>query len=254
MMFSKDVIVKSLAGVTLLAACIINGQAKAGMMSSSTSSQPWRYSLEVGVTPVSYLSKGNAYAFAAGSVATFSSLSFSTMFSTPWSVGGEVEYAMGEQVALFGELHYIRASGKSAVFTGSGISATQGFNNFEQIAPYIGARYYIDVDMAYLLPYVGAKLGFAYRNKTTSNLIVAGTTTSTTFYNSDTTISGGVQMGMDYVFTPDWAIGGKVELVASGAREPQTLISTTALPSVFVGNTGTVLQVPVMLYIKYFTV
>jgi hypothetical protein len=109
-------------------------------------------------------------------------------------------------------------------------------------------------------PYLGAKLGAIRREETTATESYSGATPNATplpisreitYYHGSTSFAGGIQVGVDYRSTENWGSGIKAEIVASGKRNSAVIPYNSPLSNVTVGNTGMVLQFPLMIYFKY---
>lgn len=185
---------------------------------------------------------------------------FSKLFRIPWTVGGQIGYAVSDHVRLYGEGNYAQASSKDeALITTVTTPALPVFitaHKFKLFEGYIGARYYWDrwCRVAFFL---GAKLGLIHHFNTTASLsiVTAGVTLNPApFLNHNTRISGGLDTGLDICFCGNWAFVLSAQALISGGPHSNENIAITPFGSfttVSFGNISTEARFPITVGIRY---
>lgn len=211
---------------------------------------------------------------------------FSKLFSTPWTVGGKITYAMSDNTDIFVEFNYAQSKSKdcaTATTTGCAsnnacaplvspaITLNLGVGKYKLFNAYFGARYYFDRWCDRVSFFVGEKIGLVAHKRSearqfatipfvTSGSCAAscGTTSCNDFFSRNTVVSGGVQVGLDFCFCGNWALVLTGEVVAScGPRTNGNFVLNTADAldlggsNLLFGGIGTELSFPVTLGVKY---
>lgn len=227
----------------------------------------WSVSINGGVTPMWFERRGRTQEFT--NLGSFflppvgHKLSrFNDLFDLPWNVGIELGYMLCDRVETFVDFDYTSAQGKRRTHGGSDedLFTRHRFNHYRAYDFYLGSRYYLCPVFCSFTPFFGAKVGLVARNKirtrTTREDSLLSESGSFTRFKSDTTISGGVHLGVNYDFSCNIAVTLKAEAVWTGDWRPATAyegegIVSTLAPLVFYGKTGPILSVPVTLGIRY---
>lgn len=201
---------------------------------------------------------------------------FFKLFRIPWTVGGQVGYALDDNVRLFAEFNYLQANGKgNALVTTIGtVPQTIAFaqRKYKLFDVYIGAQYYWDRWCDRTSFFVGGKVGLTHRRKTrfsstlTSAQIVPPVTLTDNvdLFHGHTVPSGGLQLGFDFCFCGCWSIQLVGELVAAcgpdsaqipfGQINNCQVIQPVPVPGInnlLIGHIGTELRFPITLGVRY---
>lgn len=187
--------------------------------------------------------------------------SFSRQFNCPWTIGAELAWNASTHVQFFTEYAYQRASGKSRSFTSlGGITLSQNLDDFSSNGLYLGARYYFSTcwDTCYgrIAPFTGFKAGVVWIDSVNYDLEIAGIDFgSDSYYRRRTTVSAGLQIGLDWNICENWSAVLTSEFVASGGlhgnRNKVVPANQTGVTNVSFGGTGTLLAFPVTLGVRY---
>lgn len=201
---------------------------------------------------------------------------FFKLFRIPWTVGGQVGYAVNENIRVFVEFNYLQAKGKgnALITTVSTTPQTIAFSmgKYELFDVYLGAQYYWNRWCDYTSFFVGAKVGLTHRKRThfsstlTSATIVPPVvlTTDTDFFHRNTIPSGGLELGLDFCMCGNWSVQLVGEVVAScGPRSARIdfgqisgcavvqAVPVAGINNFIIGHIGTELRFPITLGIRY---
>jgi len=228
----------------------------------------WSASINGGVTPMWFQRRGRTLQFDRLGGLFFEPFGhklpkFNDLFDLPWNVGIELGYMLCDRVETFVDFDYTSAKGKNRSYVGPDeIFVRHRFNHYRAYDFYLGTRYYLPTWFCSFTPFFGAKVGLVARNKIrthTTRSTVDGVEISSgsfTRFKSDTTISGGLQMGVNWDFSACASVTLKAEAVWSGDWRPSVIDESvsplsTFVPLVVYGKTGPVLSVPVTLGLRY---
>lgn len=190
---------------------------------------------------------------------------FNKLFKTPWTVGGQVGYAWSDNTRVYLEFDYSQTTGKSGVdltaiptLSGPVIFNLHKYRLFEF---YAGARYYWDRWCDRLSIFVGGKIGLVHHKATvfdfTIPVVVPGPAvfTGVNFANSNTSVSGGANIGLDFCICGNWSFVITGEIVASCGPKVNNNIVTTAtglaITNLVAGNIQSELRFPVTAAVRY---
>ncbi|HHF7374037.1 hypothetical protein [Legionella bozemanae] len=251
------------ANIFKMTSLIIPGFLAANICHSGTTGTPvlpipmWSIGIEGGVAPTNYSTRSPTYLFnqsAGFGLSSVSSTNFSDQFHTPYTIGAEIARLIAPSTSVFVEGNYFRGDSKTYYFTLRGINISHTFDYYESYGIYLGGRYISNYFSNKFLPYIGAKVGFMnYRavNASEHFLSVPIPSEIDPYYSSDTTVSGGVHIGLDYSMSETFSLGVKFEVLASGSRLSQVVQNKIPAPNVAIGNTGTLVSYPIEAILKY---
>lgn len=251
-MHKKITIALSLVGVLFLAPT-----AKAEFASNTCEG---RFSVSVlgGIAPNIYVDRENANASAANPPAfeLINIPSFGDQFNMPFILQGELGYMVRNDWEVFYDFDWSQGKGKSHSFSHeeSGtvdVSGTQKFKNFNGYGNYLGSRYYLTYGTFPIKPFAGFKIGIMTRGAVkVQQVATSGGTTFTDNYNyfkSNTTISGGLQIGLDWQLTENLSLLLKGEFIATGYRKSGIIFNHSPNPVLKAGNASAQFSFPVTL-------
>jgi hypothetical protein len=229
--------------------------------------------VQAGVAPITWRNRGAINgincSLTPSVVALFNATpNFRKFFKIPWIVGGQIGYAMSDNTRVFVEFDYSQANGKDAVALTTDFAAPAGaftftLNKYKLYEGYVGARYYWDRWCDHLSIFVGGKVGFVHHKKQNVVLAVAIPSTITAvafaaqpFNKSNTVVSGGGHIGLDYCICGNWSLVLTGEVVASCGPRGVGIIAlgTTGVGGVsnfITPSIGTELRFPVTLAVRY---
>jgi len=170
---------------------------------------------------------------------------FSRIFKTPWTVGGQVGYAWSDNTRVYLEFDYVQASGKknvteTAVTTDFG-SMVFNLHKYRLYEFYAGARYYWHRWCDRVSIFLGGKIGLAHHRKIIfdfdiiTDLPETFSFTDFTFAMSNTVVSGGGNIGLDFCICGNWSFVITAEVVASCGPHINNNIAPGD-PSLFIRN------------------
>lgn len=213
---------------------------------------------------------------------------FSGFFKTPWTVGGKVSYAMSDCTDIFVEFNYAQAKSKDCSCSSEASCASTCTTSVTPLNPigislskyklfnaYFGARYYFNrVICDRVSFFLGEKVGLVHHKSVGFNSLLlsdcggdcsdtcstasCSTSCSNNFFDRNTVVSGGFNVGADICFCGNWAFVITAEVVAScGPRSNGNIVLSTTDAAglggsnIQVGSVGTELSFPVTAGIKY---
>lgn len=194
---------------------------------------------------------------------------FSDVFKTPWTVAGQLNFNTSDRNQIFAEFSYTKAGGDSfsrtATIRDVEITNSFCFNSFGQFGAYLGHRYYIFsfCDSSANI-YFGQKVGIAHQKKVCANIVRTQPAEPVfningLIYDSQTVISGGLQLGFDYCFSNCFKLLIQAEVVGTGALD-NTISNINFVPgeqsavnasNIIVGKTGTLVIFPITIGFSY---
>jgi hypothetical protein len=243
----------------------------------------------IGVAPTLWRDRGNFSALSCNALAIpgfgldivdfFKIPKFKKFFHIPFIVGGQIGYALTNNIEIFWEANYRRASHRN--FTKSNVDIPNDTVNiiFQFDSPYrvfdtyVGARYYWDLCWCYPVAFfLGAKFGLVHHKSVCFNYLIASitcpiasglsSTQNTPFFYSNTRPASGLNFGFDWCMGCGWSVMLMGEVVAScGPKSNGNILASatgncSSLPSILpsnliVGSIGTELFFPVTIGLKY---
>lgn len=198
---------------------------------------------------------------------------FKSFFHIPWTIGGQVGYALTCNVRLYAELNYVQAKSRSnnLFFNVLDLTPTGSvapiFKKYRYYDFYMGARYYTDRRCDWVSFFVGAKLGLihhhnvAFNNSTALilNFDPVLNTTDTRFFTSGTKVSGGANIGLDFCYCGNLSFVLTAEMVANrGLNATSNLVivnedlsNSNNTTSLAIGNIRTEISFPITAGLRY---
>ena len=161
---------------------------------------------------------------------------FSSFYKVPWTIGGQVGYALSDNIRVYLEVNYLQAKAKrdaelvSAPFnlTGTVVANSLAFNvgKYRLVDAYVGARYYFDRWCDRVSFFLGFKAGLVHRRHINFNVallnptppapvVIVPETPEVNFFGRNTVPSGGLNFGLDFCFCGCWSFVLTGEIVAS---------------------------------------
>ena len=267
-MFSKEWLYQMQVFALIILSCCFVSQANAeGEYDFDLSPfKPFSVVLLVGPSYTTYHNSSlHRVIYKNGTTTTRKANDFKQQFYTPMGIGLETAYAFTPQYEAFVDATYYGHSGRDEPLIQhfTPLQIIQQFDSSSQFGAYIGLRRYFETFRMNNLPYirprffVGAKLGvvrFSSVDVTSRYFGVASIppARNATQYNPSTNFSAGAQFGFDYRSAATWGVGLKGEILATGGRKGNLLNNPAPFPNIQIANTGTVLQLPLMVYVKYY--
>jgi len=243
---------------------------------------------QAGVAPILWANRGELDFIQCGGVSPanpidklFNIPKFSKFYHVPWIIGGQIGYAVSDNVRFYLEFNYLQASSKKNVAINTiGVSPNTivfSNNKYKLFDVYVGARYYWDRWCDKLSVFVGVKAGLTQHKRTkfsstiTPPVPAVALTSDLTLFNRKTVPSGGLDIGLDYCICGNWALVLTAEMVAScgpkGAGnipfgQPSATCGTIgfqpSLPqpisgvnNLLVGGIGTEIRFPITAAVRY---
>lgn len=191
---------------------------------------------------------------------------FSKLFKVPWTVGGQIGYALDENIRIYADVNYLQARGKNDVtvvtdvLPAFGVSSTFIFNfhKYRLVDFHLGFRYYFDRWCDLVSLFIGAKAGFTHYNHTVLDfdfsIPVGSTYTGFEIFQRHTSPSGGLNIGLDFCLGCNWYLALTAEFVASCG--PRVNFDFIPLPlaifrNFFFGAVGPEIRFPITLALRY---
>lgn len=250
----------------------------------------WDIEGQVGVAPILWVDRGIvSEAFCGGPLLPganvifpfFNVPKFRTLFGVPWTVGGQIGYALSDNIRVYFEANYVQARAKSDVLlTAVGITPpiTILFNNnkYRLVDAYVGFRYYWDRWCDRVSFFLGAKAGLtSHRRVNWAPTITVSPAAGVVIpeiplFYANTVASGGLNFGFDYCYCGCWSFVLTGEVVAScgpksnpniafgqpsagcsGLAVQGALPAISGINNLLIGGIGTELRFPVTLGVRY---
>lgn len=252
--------------------------------------------LHAGIAPVKWRDRGNFGGIVCAALATPAEISasffqlpkFGTLYKLPWTVGGQLGYAISDNIRLFLEINYLQAQRKHDValasqvslFFGEPTSFTLNLQKYRLVDAYLGASYYFDRWCDFASVFIGAKAGLTHHHRINFSSTVVSTdpgaapalslTTDLAFFQRNTAPSGGLHLGIDFCFCGNWSLALTGEVVAScglkgnriaygqpaagcggPAIQPALPIVIEGLENLMIGHIGMELRFPITASVRY---
>ncbi len=238
----------------------------------------WDLQVQAGVSPIIWRNRGNVLAVdcqvttpapAAPLFSLFELPKFSSLFKTPWTVGGQVGYHWSDNTRAYLEFNYIQSNHKSDVAITTLASGTLpalplvlNLSKYKLFDGYVGVRYYWDRWCDRVSFFLGGKVGFTHRKRVDTATLVAtipnvGSRTLSDFatFNRRTYVSGGADFGLDFCFCGNWSFVITGAVIAScgpsGAVYNIPAPSLSGITNIIVGGVATELRFPVTAGVRY---
>ena len=161
---------------------------------------------------------------------------FSTFYHAPWLIGGQLGYAISDNIRVYLEINYLQSRGKKdvALVSTTNISTAAATSNtftftlekYRLVDAYIGARYYFDRWCDRTSFFLGFKAGLTHHKRVRfaaaftapqppAPQVVVAESANVLFFHRNTVPSGGVNFGLDFCFCGNWSLVLTGEIVAS---------------------------------------
>lgn len=232
----------------------------------------WDLQVQAGVSPIIWRNRGDLLAVDCALtapllplVSLFELPKFSTLFKTPWTVGGQVGYHWSDNTRVYLEFNYIQAKHKSDVALSAALGPVTlplvlNVSKYKLFDGYVGARYYWDRWCDRVAFFLGGKVGFTHRKRIdTDTLVVTVGSASRTLsdfatFNRRTVVSGGADFGLDFCFCGNWSFVITGAVIASCG--PSGAVFTVPNPqfgvaNIIIGGIGSELRFPVTAGVRY---
>lgn len=195
----------------------------------------WGIQIDGGVRPVIWRGRSDFFSVenAGGltAVAPFADLpKFSSLYHTPWTIGGQLSYAFGTNYNVFAEVHYAQAKPKN---TAVGLVVADdlylNLSRYKVIDAYIGARYYTNRWCNKVAFFIGGQIGLVHHRAIDFNSSLTGIGCCSflpePFFRGNTSFAGGLNYGLDICYCGNWSFVITGEIIASrGPRTVGTLV------------------------------
>ena len=197
---------------------------------------------------------------------------FRTFYKTPWTVGGQLGYAMSDNTRVYLEFNYSQAKAKSdEVFTstftptgGTAFPVLFNLGKYKLFDGYVGLRYYWDRWCDRVSFFLGGKVGFTHHKRvnTTLSFVTTAPATpgiaATELFTRNTVVSGGADFGLDVCFCGNWSFVITGAVIASCGPDsgaaitiPANTTGSLGFTNLLVGHIRTELRFPVTVGVRY---
>ena len=176
-------------------------------------------------------------------VLNWNDYSFHDAYSFPFTAGVDFGYAFSQNIEFFLNGEFIHGAGKRIKLYHKPMLRGR-FSDFNQVALYLGSRYYWDV-ADWVSPFVGLKAGYVFRERTELRLEIAelGVTNNAVikqkFAHGSSAFGGGLQLGLDFMTSEIFSIQLMGEAIAStrlnSKRKTKDLVYQTSNAGVYSG-------------------
>ncbi|MBI2774461.1 hypothetical protein HYX58_00425 [Candidatus Dependentiae bacterium] len=231
--------------------------------------KPFSLTIRAGVAPSIFSDRGTVNAVVCPFTTPFFQVSEGQKFGQVWhnyplNIGIDLAFALANNVELFGEFNYRRASPTNQSFTGVSPAGAFGeiflnLNHFQEFGGYVGFRYFFNrVFCDRCAFFLGSKFGLVNYTEVKSQPVRivraidgAELTQDSIWYESNNAVSGGLQVGFDYLFCDSISLFFNAEIVASAAPKPlfnfavENLAIFTNFNNLIRESQGTLLSFPV---------
>jgi len=242
----------------------------------------WAYQTRIGVYPTIWRSRGDVFLntcdCTTSTAVTGSDLGelpkFSKFYKLPWIVGTQIQYSWWDCATLYGELNYFQASRKKTPQnTLSAINSQLAIllGTYRGISGYVGLRYNFSgaCFCDNVLFFVGAKIGFIYRQNILAHQVTVAPSLAPScacpspfkrdFLKHGARISGGGNIGLEYLWCDRWSLVLTGEVVVSGGPKgnacvpltDQEIVQLAGGANLEVQKIKTEISFPVTLGLKY---
>lgn len=235
---------------------------------SNTCEGRFSMSALMGIAPNVYADRQRANASSATPPAfeTINVPPFNNQFELPFMLQGELGYFVLNDWEVFYDFDWTHAQGKSSKYSHEvenavernefiDVKGTQKFSEFNGYGNYLGSRYYITFAPYSLKPFAGFKIGFmtrtAVKAKEVSTSFGKTFTDDVTYFKGTTTISGGLQLGLDWQLTQNLSCIFKAELIGTGERRSGIIFNHPPRPVLKAGNVVMQLSIPISIGIRW---
>ncbi|HEX2977634.1 MAG TPA: hypothetical protein VHO47_00725 [Candidatus Babeliales bacterium] len=259
----------------LISSSVWIGASHQGRCDNGPLIKPFSVTVRAGVAPSLFTDRGSVNVVVCPFSPPFFEVAKGQKFGDIWhnyaaNVGVDFGYALCNNVELFGEFNYRRAKATNKSFLG--VAPTGAFGNFffdlddfQEYAGYCGFRYFFNrVICERMAFFLGSKFGLVnYPKIRTRPLTIINATgisliQDTVWFDAHTAVSGGLQVGFDYLIC-DWiSLFFNAEIVASGSLKP-FFNFVKADPTIFPNFTnllreanGTLLSFPVNIGFRFY--
>ncbi len=200
---------------------------------------------------------------------------FFKLFHVPWTIGGQVGYAISDNIRIYAEFNYVQASGKhdESFQTLQSPASTLVFDlhKYKLYDGYLGFQYFFDRWCDRYSVFLGAKVGAMHhqRIKFSSTLAIppaaaVAFVTDQPFFDKNTKVSGGLSIGLDVCMCNCWNLMIVGEVVANcGPRSGDTIafgqnagcnpapLVVPGINNLIFGSIGTELRFPITVGARY---
>ena len=229
----------------------------------------WSISLLSGASPTYFLGDNDDLLFFNPPIVVTSPLeaesrSFHNQYNLPWNAGVELGYMFFDNCEIFLDFTYNTSKTREdnrfiGDVTGNIFLLTA--THYRSYDYHIGSRYYFDTFCCVFTPFIGGKIGITNRDGVLiSENIVSPAGTSITYcgiprFCKTTTFSGGFHVGVNWDLTCCLAVTFKAEALVSGQWDSPIIRAPNpnpfGLPTVVLGRTGSIIEVPITLGLRY---
>ena len=185
----------------------------------------WGIQFDAGVRPIIWNGRKNFFSLQNANggtgITTLANLpKYKSLYRVPWQVGGQISYAWGTNCNVFIEAHYAQAKRKhtyNAQLASSNLYIS--LSRYKLVDGYVGARYYTDRWCDRTSFFIGGKVGFIHHyNAQYISPLTGGCCCNFVgqpFFKSNTTIAGGLNVGIDICYRGNWSFVVTGEVIAS---------------------------------------
>ena len=182
-------------------------------------------------------------------------------FRAPWSMRGEINYALTHHIESFISVEYSKGSGKSRNISLPPVYTYEPFSNYHSLGVYLGSQYYSNrwsLLNTSTSAFLGFKAGALWRDSRKYSVYVLTplnyTYNNLPFSESATTPSAGLQAGLDFLLRQGFSLNLLLELVYSGPiKSNQNIVpppNPLGLTRIIGGENGPMLSYPITVGIK----
>ena len=179
----------------------------------------------------------------------------------PFILQGELGYMLRNDWEVFYDFDWNHGKGKSHSFTHKNVrgvvdvTGRQKFKDYNAYGNYLGTRYYLTFFSSSVKPFAGIKIGVMSRGavKATEVSTSGGVTFNDhiTYFKQNTTISGGLHLGLDWQLTQNLSFLFKGEIIGTGERRSGIIFNHPHHPVLKAGSATIQLSFPVTIGLKW---
>lgn len=187
----------------------------------------------VGFAPIAWADRGDVATIQCPGVAAqdpvvvfFKEPSYFKLFNLPWTLGGQLGYAIADNIRTYFEFNYFQGSGKdkASLETKQNPASTVVFdmNNYKLYDAFLGFQYFFNRWCNRYSLILGGKIGLVYHYETEFSATIevppAAATqwiTKQEFFENNLRVAGGFNIGVDICICDCWNAMFMGEIVAN---------------------------------------
>lgn len=167
---------------------------------------------------------------------------FEDQFELPWTVVGEIGFALSSCTEVFADFHYGEANGRSSNYSLAYDEISLGevvvkpaetyrihekYSDLEYLGGTLGLRHYFEDFCGCIYPFVGVKAGVRHYDQVRAEISavrndveLTSQTERVAYYDSHNVVHGGFQVGLDMRFSDCFQVVAMLETLGSCGLKP----------------------------------